>query len=357
MTVRGPAVAESLGLTLPHEHLFADFAPAADTPQAEQLAHRLGSSDVRRMYEAPLSMGMLSEVAFGLPNRDNDRLGGQQLVAAEIAAYVGAGGGTIVELTNAASGRDPLALRRLAEATGVTIVMGAGPDRSMAEYRSAESTGRGAYAGADRITDAIADRITGELTEGIDGVRAGVIGEIPALDPEVQADRRVLEAVATASQRTGAPIVISRSADHDATLSMLRVLADGGADLGRVAMCGCSALSPHWDRIEQLLATGVYVMFDELGQLPTVASRWDDGDVAQAVAEFARRGYAGRILLSSGVSAKLHLLAYGGGGYAFVPGQYLPYLRMVAGADDALIDTLTVRNPQQFLTIAAGGAA
>ncbi|MFD0884983.1 phosphotriesterase, partial [Streptosporangium algeriense] len=131
---------------------------------------------------------------------------------------------------------------------------------------------------------------------------------------------------------------------------VLDLLAEEGADLTRVVVGHCDPLSPRPDELEPLLERGVFVQFDQLGRLPSVLSVSDDQDVATAVVELARRGHAERVLLSQDVSAKLHLLAYGGGGYGFILQQFVHYLRMV-GADDALIETVTVRNPRRLLTI------
>ena len=48
------------------------------------------------------------------------------LLLPELAAYRAAGGGTLVDLTLPGVGRDPLRLRRYAEASGLHIVMGTG---------------------------------------------------------------------------------------------------------------------------------------------------------------------------------------------------------------------------------------
>ncbi|NUP78586.1 MAG: phosphotriesterase, partial [Nonomuraea sp.] len=194
----------------------------------------------------------------------------------------------------------------------------------------------------------LAEGLVRELTEGVDGVRAGIIGELPALDPGVAAERALLVAAARASAAPGAAISLRRCDDPAAQQRVLDVLAEEGADLARVAVGRCDALSPAPDALEPLLARGVFVRFDQLGRLPTALSVSDDQDVAAAVLELARRGHAGRVLLSQDVRAKSQLLAYGGGGYGFLLRQFVPYLRML-GADDGLIETVTAHNPRRLL--------
>ncbi|MFF0865774.1 phosphotriesterase [Nonomuraea sp. NPDC003560] len=363
VAVTGEVPAASLGAVLPHEHLLSDFAPPDDTPEswARTGRTRPTAAGALWLYRAPLTMDLLGEVGMGAVNRDDLLLGDAGLAAAELAAFREAGGGTVVDLTTDGLGRDPAGLRRLAEETGVTVVMGCGrhhPTRTAipaARDAAAPASARGAAAPTSaRDVAAPAEELTEELvrdlTEGVRGVRAGIIGELAALDPGVPAERALLVAAARAAAATGAAVSLARNEDPAVQQRVLDLLAEEGADLTRVAVGHCDALSPRPDDLEPLLGRGVFVQFDQLGRLPTALSVSDDQDVAAAVLELARRGHAGRLLLSQGVRAKSQLLAYGGGGYAFVLRQFVPYLRML-GADDELIETLTVRNPRRLLTL------
>ncbi|MFG3350583.1 phosphotriesterase [Streptomyces sp. NPDC048001] len=341
LTVTGEVPPDALGPVMPHEHLLSSFAPPVDTPGAWRALgrERPADGDPRARYEAPLGMDLLGEITLGAPNRDDLLLGDERLATDEAAAFGRAGGSTLVDLTTPDLGRDPAALRRISEATGLSVVMGSG--RFHPAWRPASEA-----LSAETLTE----EIVRDLTEGVDGVRAGVIGEIPALDPRSPAQRAVLVAAARASAATGSAISLCRSPDPGTQRRVLDLLAEEGADLRRVALGRCDTLSPDPDALEPLLERGVFVQFDQLGRLPTVLSTNDDQDVAAAVLELARRGHAKRILLSQDVGAKSRLLAHGGGGYGFVLGQFVPYLRML-GADDALVETLTVRNPARLLTL------
>ncbi|MFT2017545.1 phosphotriesterase [Streptomyces sp. 796.1] len=347
-TVTGEVSPDALGLVLPHEHLLSDFAPPADTAESWAAAGhpRPAAAGPRRLYHAPLTMDLLGDLTLGAANRDNWLLDDERVAVAEATAFRAAGGGTLVDATPAGLGRQPAALRRIAEASGVHLVMGTGrhhPGRPA----DPTSTTRHASPGVDELTE----EFVRDLTEGVAGVRAGLIGQLAALDPEQPAARTLLVAAARAAAATGAPLALTRSADSVTQARVLDLLAASGADLGRVAVGGCDALAPRPDDLEPLLARGVFLQFDRLGRLPSVHSVSDDQDVAAAVVELARRGHADRILLSHGTHTKAQLLAYGGGGYGFLLQQFLPYLRMV-GADDALIERVTVHNPARLLTIA-----
>ncbi len=84
MTVTGLIPADQMGITLPHEHLLI-------------------------VHHGP----------------DVD-LTDESLATSELRWFPLAGGKTLVELTNFGIGRDPAAMRRIAEQTGVQVVMGCG---------------------------------------------------------------------------------------------------------------------------------------------------------------------------------------------------------------------------------------
>ncbi|MFD4999551.1 phosphotriesterase family protein [Streptomyces buecherae] len=346
VTVTGEISPAALGVVLPHEHLLSDYATPHDTAESWAAFGRARPTAASwHPFQAPLTMELLGDIGVGAVNRDNWRLHDEELATAEAAALRRAGGGTLVDATAPGLGRRPAALRRVAEATGLRLVMGSG------RYHPAWPAGP-----ADLSAERLAEEIVCDLTEGVRGVRAGIIGHLAALDPATPTERAVLVAAARASAATGAAISLSRSADAATQQRVLDVLAAEGADLARVAVGHCDGLAPRPDDLEPLLERGVFVQFDQLGRLPSVHSVSDDQDVAAAVLELAGRGHAARVLLSQDVSTKAQLLAYGGGGYGFVLTQFVPYLRML-GADDALVTTLTVDNPRRLLTLTHRRAA
>ncbi|MGH3239320.1 MAG: phosphotriesterase family protein [Spirillospora sp.] len=329
VTVTGPVDPDALGCAVTSVHLVSDLNGDALDPVQD------GADEVR------VTMDRLGALVMGASNPDDRRLT-EEVVRPELDDFAALGGGAVVDVTGIGLGRRPEALVRLAGATGVAVVMGCG---GYSPARAPEIAGRSA--------EDFAAEIVRELREGVDGVRAGVIGEVGALDLGRDADRALAVGVADASRRTGAPVLVRRAATQDATHELLDLMAAHGADPGRIAVGHCDGLATDVGALARLAARGVYVQFDELGRLPTVYREVDDQDVAAAVLDLAGRGHAERVLLSPRVSRRIDLKAFGGGGYGFVLDQFVPYLGYL-GADDDLVRTLTVANPRRWLTITEG---
>ena len=298
MTVTGPVGPEDLGVVLPHEHVFIDLV---------------------REY------------------RGNGLLNDEHLARAELAALLEAGGGTLVDLTLDEIGRDPAALRRVSEATGVQIVMGCG------HYRD-PYLDRGWF---DRMSaDAIADEITRDITEGVrdTGVRAGIIGEIGADRRYISAaEERSLRAAGRAHRRTGLTIS-THAARWPVGLEQLALLADEGVDPRRVIV-GHADSVPIPEYHLALAGQGCYVSFDGIG----TGSRFDLHQAAGYVLNLVQAGFGDQILLSHDVCLRDHLRAHGGCGYGFLITEFLPMLA-AAGLDETQVRRFVTENPRAALT-------
>ena len=117
-TVLGVIAPDAMGITLPHEHLLIDFKVMfAEPPTA---------SDKGRAAE-PVSLANLGWVRQNFnANLDNLRLTDERVAIDEIRLFREAGGATVVDPTPPSLARDPLALTRIARATGLHVVMGSG---------------------------------------------------------------------------------------------------------------------------------------------------------------------------------------------------------------------------------------
>src|SRR5262249_23483894 len=151
----------------------------------------------------------------------------EHLACTELAALHAAGGRTVVDLTLDEIGRDPAALRRVSEATGMAIVMGCGHYRD--PYLDRDWFDRMAV-------DDIAAELVREIEEGVrgTGVRAGMIGEIGADRAWISAaEERSFRAAARAHRRTGLTIT-THAARWPVGLAQVALLTEEGVDPGRI---------------------------------------------------------------------------------------------------------------------------
>jgi predicted metal-dependent phosphotriesterase family hydrolase len=259
-----------------------------------------------------------------------------------LEAYRQAGGGTLVDVTSGGLGRNPYALRRISEAAGVHVVMGA------AWYRE------GVYPSCVYELDsaALAKLIVKEIMEGVDGtdVRAGVIGEIGTERKFITpAQERVFRASARAQLRTGVSIVTHTTHLGELALEQIALLREEGVPAGRIVI---SHLGDRLDRTNLLAiaSQGVYLSIDNIGY---TGNGYPGDDVrAGNVNMLVHEGHLPQILLSGDVCMKSHLHAFGGKGYDHVPVRFLPLLRQL-GISDEEIHSMTVANPARALDTAA----
>ncbi|HEX7472761.1 MAG TPA: hypothetical protein VF323_06745 [Candidatus Limnocylindrales bacterium] len=306
-TVRGPVAPETIGFTLPHEHT------------AIALWH------VRDRWD------------YWELTPDDD------VIEAELGLYRAAGGTCLTDLTLPGVGRDPTRLVKLAERTGLHVVMGCGWYRD-AYYPPEARIDR-------RTVDDLADELVREWTDGVGetGIRPGIIGEIgtdkPWLSP---AEERVHRAVARAARRTGLAIT-THAVLSDVGLAQLRVFEEEGVDPARVVI-GHADSYPHLEHYLEIVGRGASVEFDFLGMSFTPMERKGEERIAGYVLELVARGHGDRVLLSQDVCHNSQLKHYDGNGYVHLQESFLPRLR-AAGLSEADVTRLTVTNPVRILTV------
>ena len=306
-TVLGPIDPAALGITLPHEHTQIALWQIPDRWDYWQLT------------------------------RD------QPVILEELAAFREAGGRSLVDLTLAGVGRDPVWLADIAQASGLNVVMGCGwyrgayyPPEALIDRRSADS---------------LADELVAEASEGVGGtgVRPGIIGEIGTDKPWLSAqEERVHRAAARAARRTGLAIT-THGVLSAVGLDQLRVFEEEGADPARVVI-GHGDSYPVLEHHLAIMERGASVEFDFLGMSFSAVERHGEGHVIELLCELLSRGHVERVLLSQDVCHDSQLTRYGGNGYTYLARTFLPRLRE-AGVSEAEIETMTEANPRRILTV------
>ena len=249
-TVLGPIAAEDMGITLPHEHLLIDFTVMFKEPESERGAGARPPAGAASTTSAGCA---------GTSARISTTSGSSTSSVArdELLLYRAAGGRTVVDPTNRGLSRDPLALARLARATGLNIVMGSG-------YYVAASHPPDMDA---KTVDDVAREIVADLTAGVGdtGVRAGFIGEIGTTWPWTANERKVVRAAVLAQRETGAPLMIHPGRHERLPLEIVDFIRREGADLGRTIMCHIERTIVDPAVLLELAATGVYLEYDLFG--------------------------------------------------------------------------------------------
>jgi phosphotriesterase-related protein len=297
MTVRGPVDPDTLGITLPHEHVFLNL--------------------------------MLEYKKEGVLNDE-------VLARRELEQLEAFGCRTIVDLTSLELDRDPVALQRVSEATGITIVMGCGHYRD--PYIDREQLDR---KGIDGLTEELVDEIRNGY--GDTGIRPGIIGEVGSNHKWISAsEERALRVAARAQLATGLTLM-THAARWPLGLPQLAILREMGVDPRHVVVGHCDMV-PSTAYHEAIAAAGAFVEFDTIrGE-----NEYATASRVEWVMNLVRKGHLEQILLSHDICLTSLYTAFGGVGYTYLFREFVPRLR-AAGLGDGEIETLLVRNPARML--------
>ncbi|MFH8984592.1 phosphotriesterase family protein [Streptomyces varsoviensis] len=242
----------------------------------------------------------------------------------------------VIEQTCRGMGRDPDALARISERSGVAVVAATGW-----YYEPFHPSEVGA-AGPAELTETLVREI--EDGFGASGIRPGLIGEVGSHgDRPSPAERRTLLASARAAVATGLSLATHAQLGHGG-LAQLELLTGAGLPAHRVCV-------GHQDLLDdpavhrELAAAGAYVAFDTVGK----ESYQSDDTRLRLLLALVEAGHADRVLLSCDISRHGYLESEGGQGYGHLFRSFLPKAR-AAGLDDGLIDLMTRRNAVRFLT-------
>jgi len=298
-TINGLADITSLGVILPHEHLFTDLR---------------GPSVPEYAYADP------SAVA--------------EVVKPHLEQASTAGVTALVECSTVGVGRNVSVLRRLAEVTSVQIVAPTGVYRDAyipVSLREAE-------------LDELANLWTKELTDGIEGtsIRAGFIKLAVSDNGLTELELRNLGAAAKASRQTGAAVAVHTIGGENARKEM-GVLEAAGLSLDRWIWVHAQT-EPNVSVLREAAQRGAYV------ELDTVGAPFQDQDVLLETAlTLIEAGLTDHLLLSHDAgwydpASPNGLPKDGYRGYTALMNDFIPALRM-RGVSEEQVKQITVHNP------------
>lgn len=333
MTVLGPVPVDDLGVTLMHEHLLVDATPWFQEPEEatrRSLARRLVSMDM---------LGALKNEPFLC--KDNCQLLDEPTSIEEVSRFRQAGGQTIVDPTCRGIGRDPEALQRISRATGLHVIMGAG-------YYLEPSH-------PDHVKDMeirdIAEEIEQDVTEGMGGVKAGIIGEIGISADFTEEEEKVLRGAARAQSNTGVPLEVHLPGWERHAGRVLDTVGEEGANLSDTILCHMNPSGEDFEYQAELAQRGAWLEYDMIGMdfyyADQEAQSPSDQQNGRALERLKEAGLLGQVLLSQDVFVKIQLTRYGGTGYAHILDYFAPRLERHHGFTEEETSQLLVENPKR----------
>jgi phosphotriesterase-related protein len=345
MTVSGPVAKEDLGVTLPHEHFFIDISwacePSTDTKNAALMEEPISIHRLGTLRRNPTVM------------KDNLILSDPDLMAAEVLEFKKVGGNTIVDQSSVGTGRSPVAIRNVANLTGINVVMGCG------FYLHGSLPAKIIDETEDKLVKTVLKET--RLGVGDTGIRPGIIGEIGVRPSIEDWENKSLRVAAHAHRESGLPISIHVQAvptipgftDEPNGLAVLDLLEKHGVRPEKVIISHTDA-KIHFDYIKAIMDRGAYAEFDHIGKefyIDSADFRMDsDMDRVEALADLVRSGYEKRILISQDVCLKTDLVAYGGWGYAHLLNNVVPMM-VKRDINKESIHTIMVSNPADLLDV------
>ncbi len=305
-TVLGPIEASELGFTLSHEHVM--------TSNGEDIRH------YPWLYDLEAS---------------------EAQVIAELSEARAGGVDTIIDLTTPDLGRDVELFARVAEASGVNVVVATGIWRDVP--RSFWT----------RDPDTIADIFVREIEEGIGttSIKAGAIKVANDAVGVTDEAELVLRGAARAAKRTGVPISTHHWAPLEVGRRQVEVFLEEEVPMHLVCI-GHSADTTDADYLEDLLQSGVYMSMDRYPGGPGRVG-WEDRNAT--VKELIDRGWAERLMLGHDYGPRpIRAGAQAPSSnnptrYLFVSTVAIPAL-LDAGVEQATIDMMMREVPRRFLT-------
>ena len=302
-TIGGDLPAHLAGPTYLHEHLIIDSPLVAETmPQIH------------------------------LPSVDE--------AVSEVRTCVAAGVRTMVDAMPAASGRDPERLTRVSVLTGMRVVAATGLHTAR-YYRDVPWT-------REETPHQLAERFVADIEDGIDRhdylgetverteVRAGIV-KVAALEEILtDRDRRLFEAAAITSTRTGVP-VLTHTEGGRGGMGQIEELLGLGVTADRIALSHTDKMGDRGYH-RAMLETGVSLCYDQVLREPEATF-----SLVEAMIE---DGHIDRLLLGTDGARRSLWSTLGGS-----PGLAELYLSARSRLEPATSHSLFVANPARYLSL------
>lgn len=318
-TVLGPIEAESLGLTLPHEHIVAAYPGWDCDPLVKPYNREKIVGACLKVLEPVKQFGIRS----------------------------------IIDASPVDLSRNVEVMKEVAEKLQINIVCSTG------RYSQAEGKWcyllRRAAVKVGSIQTELYEGIMKEITEGIgdSGIKPGVIKIATGLNAFTPCEEDLFRAAAQASRETGLP-VMTHTEDGTMGPEQADLLMSEGVDPRKIVighMCGNPSMVYQLD----VLSRGVYIAFDRFG----IEMLMSDQVRTAALIGLLGQGYADRIMISQDCAASTYsrggrmpmeeAVKFKNWSFTNIFRNILPALKK-AGVTDDQIKTMMIDNPRHFLS-------
>lgn len=319
-TVSGDVAPDSLGVTYAHDHLFCVPPLYKEKGVADFLIDDLEAS------------------------------------IADVGLFTAAGGQAVYDATAIDYGRDPTALKAIADRTGIKIIATAGFNKAI--MWPGQMAGQGCTFGQwiDRHDRrAIRDHVVQEVITGLDGttVKGGVVKFGTGYNTISAAEDKVMRAVFDAHKETGAPLH-SHTEMGTLVLEQLAIVKQEAVDPTRLTIAHLDRNPDPWVHAKAA-ATGAFLCFDGISRV----KYHPESVLIDCILKLVRRGHERQILIGGDIARRTMFRNYGEGGLGlgYILESWVP--RFIeeageAGLDGAgLIHTFMVLNPQRAFAFSA----
>lgn len=315
-TMRGDITPEELGLTYSHEHIVC--RPAYWVEKGE----------------------------------DDLLLDDPEKSKADVLLFKEAGGRSIVDATAVDYGRDPVAVRKISEETGVQIIGTAGFNKSF--LWAAKMPGKNityeTWIDQSSIEE-LTQFVIGEVRQGMNGsdVKAGQVKFGTGYNSVSPLEIKTIRAVARAHHETGAPVHAHTEAGTMA-LKQAEILKEEGVNLEYVSFGHMDRNPDSWMHL-RLADMGAFLSFDGIAKV----KYYPETVRTKCIIDLFKRGYGKQVLVSGDTARKSYYYSYKYGlGLGYILKEWAPRFKEeadAAGLDgQACLEDLFINNPRRCFT-------
>lgn len=268
----------------------------------------------------------------------------------DVELFKAAGGQSVYDATAIDYGRDPVALKTIAERTGIRIIATAGFNKKImwpGKMRDQNITFAEWIASKTRAE--LCSHVVKELTVGMDGtdLKGGVAKFGTGYNTIGEDEEKVMRAVLDAHKETSAPLH-SHTELGTLILEQLAIVKQEGVDPSRLTIAHVDRNPDPWVH-RKAADTGCFLCFDGISRI----KYHPESILIDCILKLVAKGHEKQILIGGDIARRTMYKNYGEGGLGlgYILASWVPRFVEDAGEagfdGQALIKTFMVDNPQR----------